>query len=104
MHIISNSTSSELLWFTMMLVSKTPIYTMLSKLPARSEMAELSEPARENCELQKAILVLYSLLIKYRENGSVLTRGKVFVIKDLLPPWLTHPFSRSQHFLTCCET
>lgn len=88
----------------MILVRKTPIYTMLSKLPARGEIAELPEPARENCELQKATLVLYSLLIKCRENGSILTRGKAFVIKDLLLPLLTHPFSRSQHFLTCYET
>lgn len=58
-------------------------------------MAELSEPAGESCELQKATLVLYSRLIKCRENGSILTRGKAFVIKDLLPPLLTHPFSRS---------
>lgn len=55
------------------------------KLPARDEMAEPSEPARENWELQKAPLVLYSLLIECRENGSILTRGKVFVVKDLLP-------------------
>lgn len=88
----------------MILVRITLIYTMLSKLPARGEMAELSESAGENCELQKATLVLYSLLIKCRGNGSILTRGKAFVIKDLLLLLLTHPFSRSQHFLTCYET
>jgi len=40
--------------FYVMLVRKTLIHMMLSKLPARGEMAELSELAGENCRLQKA--------------------------------------------------
>lgn len=75
MHVISNSASSELL-FNMILVRKTVIYTMLSKLPTRGEMAELLTAAAANCELQKTEIVSYSLLLKCRENGSILTKGQ----------------------------
>lgn len=80
--------------FYVVLVRKTP----LCQNCQRSEMAELSEPARKNCELQKTSLVFSCLLIKCRKNGSILTRGKVFVVKDLLPPFFTPSFFKISFF------
>lgn len=57
-------------------------------------MAELSEPAGKNCGLQKASLLFLTLAMqKGKKKKSVpVLKGAVFVVEDLLPPFLTPTF------------
>lgn len=67
--------------------------SVLLKIPTRGEMAELSEPAGKNCGLQKASLLFLTLAMQKGKKKSVsVLKGAVFVVEDLLPPFLTPTF------------